>query len=287
MKKLKKILASPAVAIASFALAAVLLLYSSVGGARAALTYFSEEYNSYIELSQIGVALLENGQATPDNGTLLTGLLTDAEGNTDSSVKLGKRYVEELGVRNTGSIDQYVRVRIYRYWKNAQGAKSQELSPKLIQLWLNGTLLDVDPDAERGYLEGNIQLKDASERSILARAALQEAGWLVDETTLSEERMDLYYTRLLPAGSEEGVTSLFADQLSIDGSVAGWMTEDETAETVGDKTYKTITRTYAYDGHEFWLEVKVDAVQDHNAEDAALSAWGRSISIDDGILSLR
>lgn len=287
MKKLKKMLASPAVAIASFALAAVLLLFSSVGGARAALTYFSEEYNSYIELSQIGVALLENGQRTPDGGALLTGLLTDEQGNTDLSVKLGKRYREELGVSNTGSIDQYVRVRIYRYWKNAEGIKSQELSPKLIQLWLNGALLEVDPAAEQRYLEGDEGQKDAHDRSVAAKEALRQAGWLVDETTLSEERMDLYYTRLLPAGSEEGVTSLFADQLSIDGSVAGWMTENETTQTLDGKTYKTITRTYAYDGHEFWLEVKVDAVQDHNAEDAALSAWGRRISIEDGILSLR
>ena len=62
MKKLKKILLSPATTIVAFALAAGLLLFSSVGGARAALTYFSETYSSRVQMYDIGVTLRENGQ---------------------------------------------------------------------------------------------------------------------------------------------------------------------------------------------------------------------------------
>ena len=46
----------------TFVLAAGLLLFSSIGGARAALTYFSETYVSRVQMSNIGVTLLENGK---------------------------------------------------------------------------------------------------------------------------------------------------------------------------------------------------------------------------------
>ena len=49
-----------------------------------------------------------------------------------------------------------------------------------------------------------------------------------------------------------------------------------------------ITTTYDYNGVQFRVKAKVDAVQDHNGEDAIWSAWGRKVSIDsNGALSLR
>ena len=50
--------------------------------------------------------------------------------------------------------------------------------------------------------------------------------------------------------------------------------------------YTTITTTYDYDGLQFCVEASVDALQEHNAEDAILSAWGRKVSISNGSLSL-
>ena len=44
------------------ALAVALLLGSTIGSTRAALTYYSENYVAEITVSQIGVSLLENGQ---------------------------------------------------------------------------------------------------------------------------------------------------------------------------------------------------------------------------------
>ena len=49
---------------------------------------------------------------------------------------------------------------------------------------------------------------------------------------------------------------------------------------------KTITTSYDYDGWQFCIEATVDAVQDHNAEDAIKSAWGRDVTISDGTLQL-
>lgn len=58
----------------------------------------------------------------------------------------------------------------------------------------------------------------------------------------------------------------------------------ETRETSGG--YTTITVTYEYDGARFCIEAKVDGVQEHNAQDAIWSAWGRRVTIDNGVLSL-
>ena len=62
MKKLKKFASSPAVTMVSFLLAVLLLGFSTVGGARAALTYYSDTYISTMQLQEISVDLLENGR---------------------------------------------------------------------------------------------------------------------------------------------------------------------------------------------------------------------------------
>lgn len=238
MKKIKKILASPVTTIAAFVLAAGLLLFSSIGGARAALTYFSEDYAANIQLHEIGVTLVENG--APVDGELLKGLLGEGE-----VLKPGTAYREELNVYNSGVINEYVRVNIYKYWLNPDGEKNSTMSPDLIDL----NLVNVGSD------------------------------WLLDEAASTEERTVLYYSRLLNSQNE---TSLFADRLTIDGSVADRVRE--TRETSG--RYTTITTVYEYDGMQFCVEAKVDAVQEHNAQDAIWSAWGRRVVIDNGVLRL-
>ena len=60
MKKQKKRMkvASPVVTVALFVVAVALLLGSSIGGTRAALTYYSETYSSRIQMYDIGITLL-------------------------------------------------------------------------------------------------------------------------------------------------------------------------------------------------------------------------------------
>lgn len=267
MNKIKRIISMPSVTVAAFALSAVLLLTSGVGGARAALTYYSEVYSTRVAVSSIGVALNENGEAvsrrdydgdgqwSQETGVLLSQMLKE-----DTSVKLGKAYPEELSVTNSGRIGQYVRVSVHRYWtENADnstmdGEKNREISPAMIRLTLDG--------------------RDVGE---LAR----ETGWLVDEDASTPERTVLYYSRMLAPGE---TTALFADTLTIDPEVASRVTQTE--KTGADGKSKVITTTYDYDGFRFCVEAKVDAVQEHNARDAVYSAWGRSVSIGDGTLSL-
>ena len=82
---------------------------------------------------------------------------------------------------------------------------------------------------------------------------------------------------------ETGATSpSFAERLKIDQSVMNKVTQT-TVKT--DKGTKTIT-TFDYDGAQFCVEAVVDAVQEHNAADAIWSAWGRRVTVSDGMLSL-
>ena len=71
-------------------------------------------------------------------------------------------------------------------------------------------------------------------------------------------------------------------------TVAGSSPFDSTLTTIGpdaDGRTTTIT-TFAYDGKLICLEVEADGVQTHHAEDAILSAWGRSVSLQGDAITL-
>lgn len=271
MKLLKKLSGSSAITLGALILALALLGYSTIGGARAALTYYSEDYISTMQLHELGVSLYENGSAvatgslnTPAgqaNGTdalLQTLKLGGSVVPDNQPIRLNVRYDEELRVHNptdTASegeqnITQYVRVTIYRYWTQGNGEKSDgfKLDPSYIQLWLGDTRLPCGGNAD----------------------AFRANDWIEDKDARTDERVVLYYTQPVAPGAS---TKPFADHFSID-SAAGLVVE----QTTGNNNI--ITTTYLYDDAEFHLEVKVDAVQDHNAADAILSAWGRTASFD-------
>lgn len=285
MKRLKKLAASSAVTMAALVLAVALLGFSGIGGARAALTYYSEDYVSTMQLQEIGVTLRENsatvatgrevGSPVSSKPLLYDLKLPDTSPDAEPGAivdvaknepfQLGTHYVEVLDVFNPTAngvvkdavnITQYVRVTIYRYWAKVDDTTSEkhtELDSKLIQLWLDGENLDTEAGA----------------------AALAAKGWLVDTTATTAERMVLYYTMPVePKGTNgsDGTTACFADHFSIDPD-AGLLVNDK--------------NEFLYKDMDFCLEIKVDAVQDHNAEDAIRSAWGVNVTIgEDGTLSL-
>ena len=123
--------------------AALLLLGSTVGSTRAALTYYSENYVAGVEMSSIGITLLENGKTVGarnydkngewmvTGGELLGDLLKDGE-----LLVPGKPYDEQLEVRNSGNIDSYVRVIVTKSWTDKEGNEVPvtTLDPNLIDL---------------------------------------------------------------------------------------------------------------------------------------------------------
>ena len=131
-----------------FTAAAVLLLFSAANSSRAALTYYSENYSAEFQMFDIGVTLLENGNEASwrnytqkddvwqeGGGELLSHLL---DGEAGGKIQPGKAYSEELSVRNSGSIDEYVRVILYCYWEDKDGNRVTDVSPGLIELGLTG-----------------------------------------------------------------------------------------------------------------------------------------------------
>lgn len=244
MKKKNNKHTFPIVSAALIGASALLLIGSTVGSTRAALTYYSENYGARIQVSRIGVTLKENGNAissrdyTEDSrwsetkGTLLEGLLEEGE-----TIQPGKAYDETLSVSNSGSIDSFVRVVLKKSWVNPEGEKDTTLSPDLIDLNLT---------------EGS--------------------GWVIDESASTAERTVLYYTRALAPGKS---TPALSDTLRIDPAVMTKVTETVTEDENG---YKTIETSYDYDGYQFRIEAEADAVQTHNAEDAIKSAWGVDVT---------
>ena len=143
------------------AASAVLLAGSTIGSTRAALTYYSENYSAEVEVPSIGVSLLENGSVVAkrdynhknDQWNTVQEPLFENTLNGEK-LKPGKKYKEVLTVSNTGTIDNYVRVILYKSWMDPAGNKDTTLSPKLIDL---------------NILEGN--------------------GWVIDEKASTTEKM--------------------------------------------------------------------------------------------------
>ena len=241
MKKRKK--SFPKITVLLLAASAVLLVGSGVGSARAALTYYSENYSAQMNMQSIGVSLVENDAVVSsrdyvsDNewsgtteGTLLANMLGEDEKFTP-----GKRYDEAISVKNSGNIDTFVRVILTRSWQDAEGKKNTSLSPDLIEL---------------NYLTDN--------------------GWVIAENQSTPERTVLYYTKALPVGE---TTPALSDTIRVNESIA----QDVTKQVDGN----TIRYTYKYDGYSFYVDAEVDAVQTHNAQEAIKSAWGVDVSVND------
>jgi len=290
MKAFKKWITSPAATIILFAAAAGLLLFSTISGVRAALQYVSENYTGHVEMYDIGVSLREKCQSGDSRIVAYrnhiknsedkweeveggVGKLLDAQYflGDDPELVIGKTYPEEISVENTGNIDEYVRVTLYRYWTdpegnkvfepNTKGSSTQGLSPALIDLNL-----------------------------------VNENVWLLDKDASTEERLVFYYARML--GKQDSSTSVetletkdadsvslpLCDSITIDKSIADKVTQTKTKV---DDAHTVISTKYDYDGWQFCLEAEVDAVQNHNIVDAAKSAWGVDLKLlDNGDIQL-
>lgn len=239
MKKRKKKIPKKSVLLLSAAV--VLLLGSTIGSTRAALTYYSDTYVAGMDLSSIGVSLLENGKEVSkrvyldegewdeEEGTLLDGFLAEGE-----KLVPGKQYTEELSVMNSGNIDSYVRVTITKRWLDKEGNDVPVTT-------LDPSLIDIN------YTLGN--------------------GWVEDQSASTPERDVLYYQGIMTPGQEV----VFADSLRIDPDICKNLTKIVDGNTV--------TYSYEYDGYSFEISADVDAVQTHNAADAIKSAWGVDASM--------
>ena len=99
--------------LALLAAAVIMLGGSGVTGTKAALTVFSPNYDATIQTNTVGVELTEKlpGESAKDikDGGAFT--LTK-----DETFTIGKTYKDSIGVRNSGTAPEYVRVIVRKYW---------------------------------------------------------------------------------------------------------------------------------------------------------------------------
>ncbi len=201
MKKMRKFIRRPAVIISLLVIAVALLLGSSISGIRAELVLESEDYTSQVKLSSVKVALIENDEQVAKDGALLADLLKRAE---DTKLHIGKKYDEELRVKNTGTADEYVRVTVYKYWIDEKGEKFPEIDSAYIV---------------PGFVTGE--------------------GWTIDEDSVTEERTVLYYSEILKPGD---LSTPFMESIKVDDAIT--VLVDQTTSTANGVTTITTTFRY-------------------------------------------
>ena len=264
---MKKIRRSPVVTGLLFLLAVVLLFAGSVGGTQAALQIFSDDYISAFDLKHIGITLYENGTAVSFRNygdTAAAGFTEEQDGNLvlknledDPSFRIGRKYPFVITCRNTGTIDQYLRVTVHKYW-----VKVGEKEEFGLKGWFHGLSSDTVKQLDNDKHDpATIHLGFGGSEGY------NTSAWVKDSNSTTDEREIYYYIGILPVDAE---TAPLFDTLWIDSSVA--KKADVKVETVGDKTVTTYT--YAYNGYGFVVQAEADAVQTHNAPAAIRSAWG-------------
>ena len=211
MKKFRELISRPSVTLALFALALVLLAGSTVGGARAALTIESKDYQSKVSTSSIDVALVETNVKDGDwavvdgKGGLFSNLL-----GSDASLKIGKAYPEYLAVKNTGAMSEYVRVSVYKYWLDESGKKYPDMDSQWIKLGFK-----------------------------------TDGGWSIDTASSTEERTVLYYA---PELASQGVSEEFLQSVTIDENAAHTVSQAE-SDNVITTTYVYNGKSFCLEVH--------------------------------------
>lgn len=235
--------------LALLAAAVIMLGGSGVTGTKAALTVFSPNYDATIATNTLGVELTEavNGGKTeilPDGGAFT---LTN-----DKTFAIGKEYKDSIGVLNSGSADEYVRVIVRKYWVEKDQTEKTEQTLKLKPEWIE---------------------------------LIPAAGW--KEVKGDNDEYSIYY-RSTPLGTSETDNSavLFTGfRINEQVKTAGkkimigdqeYASDAEAAAAAQDGD--TITYTYTYDGCTFNIEAEAQSVQTHNYQDAMKSVWGVNAS---------
>lgn len=248
-----KFIQSPKTTVGIFGLAALLLAFGGIGTAQAIPTITSSLYGAEMSMEHIGVTLIEacNGNAPRDVAWRNYYLTSNTSGGLDDANKEG--------------------VLLSNFGKETivPGKKYNEL----LSVRNSGEIYELVRVTVRKYW------RDAAGKEIHSKELTPDkinlhlvtnGEWVIDEASSTDERTVLYRMQSLSPNQTSGP---FADSLTIDGMLGEIVKDDE--KSSGNIIY----HKYKYNGYSFVIEAEVDAVQTHNAEAAARSAWGRNISV--------
>lgn len=238
MKKFREFLSKPAVTAVLFALALLLLGSSTVAGARAALNIQSEYYNSEVEVLDIGVALVE--KQSDDSFKVVVGknALMGEKTPIAQMIKADKKLLPGKTYPEVLAVRNTADINEY-------------VRVSVFKYWLdeNGNkFADMNSDwIELGFVT--------------------DGKWSIDKGSSTEERTVLYYSDPVAPGKE---TTEFLESVTINDVILTKVSQSTSVQN----NVTVIKTTFIYNGKQFCIEVLVDGVQDHNADQAKLSAWG-------------
>lgn len=238
MKKFREILSKPTVTAVLFALALLLLGSSTVAGARAALNIQSEYYNSEVEVLDIGVALVE--KQSDDSFKVVVGknALMGEKTPITQMIKADKKLLPGKTYPEVLAVRNTADINEY-------------VRVSVFKYWLdeNGNkFADMNSDwIELGFVT--------------------DGDWSIDQGSSTEERTVLYYAKPVAPGKE---TTEFLESVTINDVILTKVSQSTSVQN----NVTVIKTTFIYNGKQFCIEVLVDGVQDHNADQAKLSAWG-------------
>ena len=245
---MKKIVKNPLVILA---VGVLIVLGSSIGATKAAFVYKSEAEEVDFHTSNVRVALLEgtdDSEESSDMKDITDDGILSFPGIPTEDVKIGNKYNELVSIKNTSDkYNEYVRVTVKKYWvtecEDGQLAKNPSLDPSLIKL-------DIVNDGS--------------------------AKWIADTTDRTSEEEVYYLTS--PVASGQVVP--FIRGITISNKVVTAVETKAASDDEGNTISGTIEDYYIYDGGSFYVDVKVDAVQTHNSENAIRGAWGVEAKCD-------
>ena len=248
-KKSKK---GTALIAALFGASALLLAGSGIGAARAIAQYSSDTYQAELSMQNIGVTLNENG--TP----------VSSRNYSESAGGMVSTHNSDLLTKLLGEGEKF-QVN-HEYDEQLTVTNSGDIDTYV------RVVLDLY------WLKADGSGKETSLSPQLIKLELGD-GWLVDNSCSyvqgTGEQLILYYPTVLASGA---TSSPICDGIAIDGKIRSKVTQTEEDGI--------ITTTYDYDGVSFAIDAEVDAIQTHNASDAALSAWGENVTVSGDTLSL-
>ena len=216
-----------------FVLAVALLLFSTIGVALAALKIESKIFKTYIHTETLDIEL-----STDDVVSEFLG--------SDTKWAPGKAYKGSVSCSNEGTIPEYVRVTIFKYWIDPTTGEK-----------VTGQFTNADGETLPALSPDKILL------------GIDTSKWTVDSSESSPECTVLYLKKVLPVGGSQEIFN----SITIDSSIRQLVKQ---TVTINEDDSKTVTNEFIYHGMDFGIDVLVDSVQNHNAEDAMLSAWGKS-----------
>lgn len=218
--------------------------------------------DAYIKTNTVGVGLscndelvsyyyvTETGSERVDGSLWLKDVSSGDRVSSGSVIDVDRPYSLDLSVDNMGTIDTFNRVSICRNFVDSRGDRIP---------WLNFSFINISlPNLDTYFVR--------------------------DAMVCSDERTVLYYDRVLDINTS---TPLFLDDIMVsDDILLPCLSRDVVASDDGDVVEFHDVRA----GHVYVdLTVTVESVQDHNADQAIISAWGRYVSVyvdDDGIYRL-